>query len=84
MFNIRLGIGIPDLLMNLLSCHGFLKSINSIVILNFLKRMFKYYFSNVCAIFECNFNNLEKLPNEVKQIIHAEETYVDISYLDTE
>ena len=27
-FDRILGIGIPDLLMNLMSCHGFLKSIN--------------------------------------------------------
>ena len=27
-----LGIGIPDLLMNLMSCHGFLKNINPVVV----------------------------------------------------
>ena len=35
----RLGIGIPDLLMNLISCHFFLKNINTIVILKCPKRM---------------------------------------------
>ena len=73
-FDIILGIGIPDLLMNLMSCHGFLKNINSVVILKFPKRMLEYYFSKGFTILECNVNNLEKLPNEVKQIIHAEET----------
>ena len=29
-----LGIGIQDLLMNLISCHGFLKNINSVVVLH--------------------------------------------------
>ena len=33
-FNILLGIGIPELLMNLVSCHGFMKKPNSTVILN--------------------------------------------------
>ena len=64
--------------MKLLSCHGFLRNINYFVILKFLKRMLEYYFSKVSGILECNTNNLEKLPNEVKQIIHAEET--DNSY----
>ena len=32
-------IGIPYLLMNLMSCHVFLRNINSVVILKFPKRM---------------------------------------------
>ena len=31
--------------------------------------------SKVFYIMECNTNNLAKLPNDVKTIIHAEETY---------
>ena len=38
-----LGIGIPDFLMNLMSCHGFLKTINPIIILKCPKRMLEYY-----------------------------------------
>ena len=34
-----LGIGTPDLLINLMSCHGFLKNINSVVILKCPKMM---------------------------------------------
>ena len=34
-----LGIGIPYLLLNLLSCHGFLKNNESVVILKFPNRM---------------------------------------------
>ena len=34
-FNLLLVIGIPELLLNLLSCHGFMKKSNSTVILNF-------------------------------------------------
>ena len=60
--------------MNLLSFHGFYKTINSVVVLKCSKRMLSYYFSKIFSILECNTNNLENLPNEVKQIIHAEET----------
>ena len=34
-----LGIEIPDLFVNLMSCHGFLKSKNPVVILKFPKKM---------------------------------------------
>ena len=69
-----LGIAIPDLLMNLISCCVLFKNINYVVILKCPERMLEYYFSKGFTVLECNFNNLEKLPNEVKQIIHAEET----------
>ena len=36
--------------------------------------MLEYYFSKGFDILEWNVNNLEKLTNEVKQRIHAEET----------
>ena len=58
--------------MKLLSCHGFLKNKNSVVKLKCPKSMLEYYFSKGSAILECNNNHLEKLSNEVKQIIHAE------------
>ena len=73
-FNRILGIGITDLLMELLSYHDFLKNINYVVILKCTKRMLGYYFSKGFTILECNNNNLAKVPNEVKEIIHAEET----------
>ena len=38
-YNNWLGIGIPDLLLNLLSCHGFLKNNDSVVILKCPNRM---------------------------------------------
>ena len=75
-FNRILVIGIPDLLMKLLSCHGFLKNIKSIFIIKCPKRMLEYYFLIVFGILGCNFNNLAKLPNEVKQIINLEEQII--------
>ena len=60
--------------MNLMSCHGFLKNINAIVILKFPKKMLEYYFSKVFTPFDYDTNNLAKLPNDVKDIIYAEDT----------
>ena len=37
------GIGIPDILLNMLSCNGFLNNNDSIVILKCLNRMTEYY-----------------------------------------
>ena len=38
-----LGFRIPDLLMNLLSCNGFLKNNDSVVILKCPNRIYEYY-----------------------------------------
>ena len=40
-----LGIGITDLLLIVLSCHGFLKNNDSVVILKCPNRMSEYYFN---------------------------------------
>ena len=44
-FDRILVIGIPDLLIKLMSCRGFLKNLNYAVILKFPKMMLEYYFS---------------------------------------
>ena len=36
--------------------------------------MLDYYFSKGFTLLDCNINDLEKLPNEVKEIFHAEDT----------
>ena len=56
-FDKILGIGIPYLLMNSMSCHGFLKNIKYVVILKCPKRMLEYYFSKGFTILECNVNS---------------------------
>ena len=61
--------------MNLMSCHVFLKNINYVVILKCPKRMLEYYFSKGFTILECNYNDLEKLPNDLKKITHAEDKF---------
>ena len=69
-----MGIGILDMLINLMSCHSFFKQKDSVVILKYPIRIFEYYFSKVFINFYCNLINLEKLPYEVKDRIYAAET----------
>ena len=49
-----LGIGIPDLLFNLLSCHGFSKNNEYVVIIKCPNSMSEYYFNKGLVIFECD------------------------------
>ena len=69
-----LGIVIPDLLMDLMSCHGFFKKKDYVVIPKRPNRMFEYYFSKGFTYFDCSIINLEKIPTEVKVRINAEVT----------
>ena len=52
-----LGIRIPYLLINLMSFHGFLKNINSYVILKCHKNMLEYYSSKILTLSEFSTNN---------------------------
>ena len=61
-----LGFGIPDLLLNLLSCQGFLKNNESVVILKCPHRMSEYYFNKRFMIFDCDEENLKRLPYLIK------------------
>ena len=56
-YNNLLGIGIPDLLLNLLSCHVCLKNNDSVVILKCPNRMSEYYFNKVFVELECDEDN---------------------------
>ena len=69
-FNIILGIGIPELLLNLVSCHGFIKKLNSNVILNFQTCLINKYLSKGLSIIEQNTKQLSLLPNDVKSRIN--------------
>ena len=51
-FNILFGIGIPELLLNLLSCHGFVNKPNSTVVLNVQSRLINNYLAKVFYIIE--------------------------------
>ena len=69
-----LRFGIPDLLLNLLSCQGFSKNNESIVILKCPHRMSEYYFNKGFIIFDCDENNLKILPYQIKGRVGAEVT----------
>ena len=69
-----LGIGIPYMLINLLSCHGFLRNKDYVVILKCPNRMFEYHLNKIFVIFDCDKDNLEKLPSEIKDIIGTKVT----------
>ena len=77
-FNILLGIGIPELLLNLVSFHGLTKKTNAIVLLNFLYSLVNNYLSKGLFIIENYSNQLNIIPNDVKlriYVIDQLETY---------
>ena len=65
-FNKLTGIGIPELLLNLVTCHGFKKKPNSTVILNCLYLLVNNYLSKVLFMIEKDSKKLSILPNGVK------------------
>ena len=69
-FNLLLGIGIPELSLNLVSCHGFMLKPNSIVILNCRSRLINNYLSKVFFIIDWGSKQLNLIPNDVILIIN--------------
>ena len=65
-FNILLSIGIPELLLDLVSCHGFMKKQNSTVMLNCRTRLINNYLSKGSSVIEQGTNQLIFLPNDVR------------------
>ena len=61
------GIGIPDLLLNMLSCHGFLNNNESIVILKSPNSMSEYYFNKGLVRLTCDEDHL-------KNFLHCSKT----------
>ena len=55
------GIGIPDIFMNMLSCHGFINNNDSIVILKCPNQMSQYYFNKVFTELKCDEEHLKKI-----------------------
>ena len=65
-YNILLGIGIPEVLMNLISWYGLMKKPNSVVIFNCRYRLVNYYLANSFVVIKHNYNQLSSVPNDVK------------------
>ena len=66
------GIGIPYILLNMLSCHVFLNINESIVILKCPNMMSEYYFNKGFIQLTFDEDHLNKLPELVQQIVGAE------------
>ena len=66
-----LGIGITEVSMKLISCHGFTKKKNPTVILVSRSRLLNYYLAKGFVILEHNSKQLISVPNDAKLIIHA-------------
>ena len=69
-----LGYGIPDILLNLLSCQCFLRNNESVVVLKCPHRLFEYYFNKGFIIFNFDENNLKIIPSQIKDRVGAEVT----------
>ena len=65
-FNLLLGFGIQELLLNLVSSHGFMKKPNSTVITNYQSRLINNYLAKGFPIIEQNTMQLSLIPNDVK------------------
>ena len=65
-FNLLLGIGIPELLLNLVSCHGFTKKSNSTVTLNCQSRLIKNYLSKGFFVIKQGSKQLSLIPNDLR------------------
>ena len=70
-FNTLLGIGIPYVLLGLISCNRFTEKLNSTVILNLRPCLVNNYLAKGFFIIENNSRQLSILPNDVKLRIHA-------------
>ena len=70
-YNILLGIIIIEVLMNLVSCHGFMEKPNSTVILNVRYCLVNKYLAKGLFIIKNDSKHLISLPNDLKLIIHA-------------
>ena len=58
--------------MNMLSCQGFLKNNDSIMIIKCTNRMSQYYFNKVFIQLTCDEDHLKTLPVKVKDRVGAE------------
>ena len=65
-FNILISIGIPELLLNLVSCHGFIKKPKSTAILNCWSLLVNNYLAKGFYVTEKDSRQFSLIPNDVK------------------
>ena len=68
-------IRIPELLTNIISCHGFVNNTELSVILSCRIRLVDYYFQKCFVLHEKNLNVFKNVHLLVKQIINTEHSY---------
>ena len=73
------GIGIPELLMNIISCRGFVNNTKSDAILSYRSKLVDYCLSKGFVIFENNSSALRNVPLHAKQKNNAGHIYKIIS-----
>ena len=65
-FNLLINIGITELLLNLVSCHGFMIKLDSTMISNCRSRLINKYLSKIFFIIEHGSKQLNLIPNDVR------------------
>ena len=65
------GLGITKIMMNIMSCHGFSKSIISTVIIKCRSTLVAYYLSKGFLIFEKEEGKFENIPEKYLRKIYA-------------
>ena len=75
------GLGIPDILMNIISYNGFFKYLISTVILPFCSDLVPYYLSLVFGVFETEEGAIDNIPMSVKSQIHADNLHQEENIL---
>ena len=71
-YNAVSGIGIPEILMNIISCHVFVTNRKSTVILSCCRKLIDYYLQK-CFFLKNNSNDFKNVPLRAKQRINAEQ-----------
>ena len=70
-YNAVSGIGIPKLLMNIISCHVFGNNKNSVVIFSCRRKLVDYYLQECFVLHEKNQNAFKNVPLREKQRINT-------------
>ena len=75
------GLGIPDILMNIMSCHGFYKYSIYTVILACWSALARYYISKGFVIVETEVGGVDNITITMKEQIHAAHLHQEESLL---
>ena len=74
-YNAVSGIGIPELFMNIISCHEFVNNTKSAVIFSCCIKLVDYYLQTCFVLHENIPNDFKNVPLRAKQRINSEHLY---------